>query len=96
MNSHATQHQVGGTVGMSFDQATHRVDSIRGGRRHDPTGLGRWTWTRFRGKGQMCLRVVVVYVPCVSTGPLSVWSQHLAYFNSMNDDAWAANSDPRQ
>lgn len=96
MNPHATAHQVGGTVGMSFDQAAHRVDAIGGGRGQDPTGLGRWTWTRFRGKGQMCLRVVVVYVPCVSTGPLSVWSQHLSYFNKLNDNEWTANPDPRK
>jgi hypothetical protein len=96
MNPHATPHQVGGAIGMSFNQAAHRVDSIGGGRGHDPTGLGRWTWTRFRGKGQTCLRVAVVYVPCVSTGPLTVWSQHLAYFNSLSDPAWQDNPDPRQ
>ena len=96
MNPHSTPHQVGGAIGMSFNQAAHRVDSVGGGRGHDPTGLGRWTWTRFRGKGQTCLRVAVVYVPCVSTGPLTVWSQHLAYFNSLSDPAWKSNPDPRQ
>ena len=45
MNPHALPHQVGGAIGMSFNQAAHRVDSIGGGRGHDPTGLGRWTWT---------------------------------------------------
>ena len=96
MNPHATANQVGGAIGMSFNQAAHRVDSIGGGRGHDPTGLGRWTWTRFRGKGQTCLRVIVVYVPCVSTGPLSAWSQQLAYFNAHPDDAWAVQPDPRK
>ena len=96
MNPHSTAHQVGGAIGMSFNQAAHRVDSVGGGRGHDPTGLGRWTWTRFWGKGQTCLRVAVVYVSCVSTGPLTVWSQHLAYFNSLNDPAWQSNADPRQ
>ena len=96
MNPHATAHQVGGAVGLSFDQAAHRVDSVGGGRGHDPTGLGRWTWTKFRGKGQVCLRAMVVYVPCVSTGPLTVWSQHMAYFNGLNDTEWAANPNPRE
>jgi hypothetical protein len=96
MNPHALPHQVGGAIGMSFNQAAHRVDSIGGGRGHDPTGLGRWTWTRFRGKGQVCLRAVVVYVPCVSHGPLTAWSQQLAYFNSLNDQEWQASPDPNQ
>eukprot|EP00978_Attheya_sp_CCMP212_P025310 scaffold81137_cov52-Attheya_sp.AAC.3 len=96
MNPHATTpHQVGGTVGFSFDQAAHRVDSVGGGRGQDLTGLGRWTWTKFRGKGQACLRAVVVYVPCVSSGPMTLWSQHMAYFNELNDTAWAAGPNPR-
>jgi endonuclease/exonuclease/phosphatase family metal-dependent hydrolase len=41
----------------------------------DPSGLGRWAWMRLRGKG-MNLRIVYVYRPCDSTGPMSVASQH--------------------
>jgi hypothetical protein len=39
MNPHALPHQVGGAIGMSFNQAAHWVDSIGGGRGHNPTGF---------------------------------------------------------
>jgi len=41
----ATRHQYGGTVIFSINNAASRVM----GSGKDTTGLGRWTWTRFRG-----------------------------------------------
>ena len=53
----------------------------------DLTGLGRWTWARYQGKGNMALRVVSIYQPCANnTGTLSVAAQHKAYFQSQNQD----------
>ena len=53
----------------------------------DPTGLGRWTWSRHRGKAGMKLRIVSIYQPCKNTaGALSVWSQHKQYLQNHNDD----------
>ena len=94
-NPHAAPHQVGGAVGLSFNQAAHRIDSTSGGRGQDPTGLGRWTWTRFRGRDNVCLRVAVVYAPCKSSGPLTAWSQQMAYFNSNSDASWRSDPNPR-
>ena len=54
---------------------------------YDPTGLGRWCWTRFRGKDCVVLRVVSVYLPVPPPGgnqpakTRSVYQQHLNYFN---------------
>jgi hypothetical protein len=94
-NPHAAPHQVGGAVGLSFNQAAHRIDLVGGGRGQDPTGLGRWTWTRFRGRDNVCLRVAVVYAPCKSSGPLTAWSQQMAYFNSHSNPAWLSDPNPR-
>ena len=53
----------------------------------DPTGLGRWTWSRHRGKGGIQLRIVSIYQPCRNTtGALSVWNQHKQYLQNNNDD----------
>ena len=58
----------------------------------DPSGLGRWTWARFRGENGENLRVASIYRPTYNpTGCLSVWNQHKAYFQSINDDR-----DPRK
>jgi hypothetical protein len=58
----------------------------------DPTGLGRWTWARIRGKGGMVLRYASVYCPCENkTGKIAVWSQQKTYLQNHNDDR-----DPRK
>ena len=58
----------------------------------DKSLLGRWTWARYRGENGITLRVASIYRPTLNvTGCLSIWSQHKAYFHSINDDR-----DPRQ
>ena len=53
----------------------------------DPSGLGRWAWTRYRGRQGINLRIVVAYRPVLNTtGPLSVWNQQKAYFENVDDD----------
>jgi hypothetical protein len=49
--------QWGGTAQISRGQAAFRV--MESGR--DPTRLGRWVWTLYRGKGNRRLRVVTAY-----------------------------------
>jgi hypothetical protein len=77
-----TAHQWGGTATLSLNQAAHRV-SEKG---RDNTNLGRWCWTRYRGKNNHTLRVITSYRPNPPSGPLSVYAQQRSYFNHMNDD----------
>ncbi len=51
----------------------------------DPSGLGRWTWTRHQGKDGIVLRLVSLYRPASNTGELSVGAQHTTYLHRKND-----------
>ena len=48
----------------------------------NPTRLGRWVWTLYRGKGNRRLRVVTAYRPCKKneSSPYATWTQHRNYF----------------
>ena len=50
----STPYQPGGTLVLSVGEPAHRVIEI--GR--DTTGLGRWSWTRYRGKHDVILQVI--------------------------------------
>lgn len=53
----------------------------------DPTGLGRWAWSRVAGKGGFITIMVAAYRPTNNrrdTG--SVWNQHRRYFLSKGED----------
>ncbi len=52
----------------------------------DRAGLGRWTWTRFRGKGGMNLRLVSIYRPCKNKGETSVCAVQKSAMQENNDD----------
>ena len=52
-----SRHQFGGTAIFSINNAASRV--MGSGR--DSTGLGRWTWTRFRGRNGIATRIVCAY-----------------------------------
>ena len=78
----ATQ-QAGGVSLWSIDKGAHRV--MEHGR--DSRGLGRWVWTRYRGKQGINLRVVTGYRPVLNkTGEQSVWNQQRSYFDDHDDD----------
>jgi Reverse transcriptase (RNA-dependent DNA polymerase) len=78
----------GGVSQWTMNKTVHRI--IGGG--EDPTGLGRWSWQRYRGKDNVALRVVTAYRPSNSReGPLTVWNQHRAFFDNQNRDG-----DPRE
>ena len=52
-------YQPGGTAILSRGEMSLRT--LRSGR--DSRGLGRWSWTLFRGKNQLKVRFISVYVP---------------------------------
>jgi hypothetical protein len=56
------KHQAGGVTLWSMNKGAHQVmDSGR-----DFRGLGIWAWTRYRGRNNMSLRVVMVYQPVLN------------------------------
>lgn len=64
--------QVGGVCVWSLNQMAHRVC----GQGSDASGLGRWTWVRYRGKNQTSLRFVTAYrASKVSKGSSTVYAQ---------------------
>ena len=79
--------QYGGVAVITKDEATHRHhDSGK-----DPSGLGRWAWTRIQGQENYRTRFVSVYRPCPSDGTSSVYAQHQRYFDGKHEDR-----DPRK
>ena len=73
----------GGTALFSRNHAASRA--MKSGQ--DPSGLGRWTWTRYRGHKEITLRVVSAYCPVINkSGPMSVYNQHKTYLDNHDDD----------
>ena len=85
----SSSFQPGGVILQSINKAVHRI--IQSGK--DPSGLGRWAWTLYRGKQNMTLRVVCAYRPCVpsSLGVQTTFAQHQRVF-----DAQGRTRNPRQ
>ena len=80
-----SRHQFGGTAIFSINNAASRV--MGSGR--DSTGLGRWTWTRFRGRNGIATRIVCAYRLCTPAGSdkvFSVYAQHQRFFDDQRDD----------
>jgi hypothetical protein len=75
-----TACQYGGTALLSTGPAAHRAVE-KGG---DPSNLGRWTWTRYRGKDNQTRRNITAYRPNFPNGPFTVYAQHNAYFHAKN------------
>lgn len=73
------QFQPGGTLLHTINRPAHRV--LETG--IDPSGLGRWSWTRFRGKHDVTTRVICAYRPCKpsSAGPNTAYSQQLRFYD---------------
>jgi hypothetical protein len=92
-NQHAytkSRRNFGGVANISdAGDFTYRVNDSD----NDPSGLGRWTWTTFRGKNQIIVCVITGYPPCVdySDKPNSVFSQHERYCAKKKDEC-----DPRR
>lgn len=73
--------QRGGTMLISINKPKSRI--LECGK--DPSGLGRWVWTKYRGYQQRILRVISAYRCCHNTGHLSAFSQQRRYFDLNND-----------
>ena len=70
----ATVNQYGGTMTLARNDISHRA--VQSG--YDPSGMGRWSYIRFRGKRKNVTRVITCYCPNRSTnGPNTVYSQQL-------------------
>ena len=80
----SSSFQPGGMILQSINKAAHRI--IESGR--DPSGLGRWSWTLYRGKHNMTLRVICAYRPCIpsSAGVQTTFVQHQRVFNAQGLD----------
>jgi len=67
------EHQPGGAGVLTLNRAAHRAQPPG----DDPSGLGRWSWNRIRGKNGAWFRLVSLYHPCASYRPLSTYQQHI-------------------
>jgi hypothetical protein len=67
--------QPGGVGLLSTDEVTHRITDTG----KDPTGLGRWCWTRFQGKNGIRVRIISVYRPCNTPGATTTYQQQLRF-----------------
>jgi hypothetical protein len=66
-----------------MNEIAHRV--VDKGR--DNSLLGRWSWTKLRGKHGYTLIIITAYRPNPpSAGVMGVYAQHSKYFNSINRD----------
>ena len=77
--------QPGGTLTQCINRCTHKV--IASGT--DSTGLGRWSWVRFRGSHEISLTVITAYRPCKpsrSTGVNTTYVQQVRYFDELDED----------
>ena len=77
--------QFGGTAIFSLDNGASRA--MKKGA--DPTGMGRWTWTRYRGKdnARFSLRFITAYVPNKNkNGDNTVYNQQVYYYNKQDQD----------
>ena len=74
----SSKFQPGGTALLSRNLLSTKVTPNRD---HDPTGLGRWSSTLYRGQNNKTLRIIQVYRPC-KPNPNSnngVFQQHSRY-----------------
>jgi len=75
--------QYGGVAMWTIGKVTHRI-SHKG---QDTSGLGRWTWVRYRGKNNRYLRMYTAYrLAMPSGGPYTFYAQHRTYLLSQKDN----------
>ena len=70
-------------VGGSAVTVTKQLRAMKEAHGVDPTGLGRWSWIRVRGKHEQFVRFVSCYRPVPGGGGTgSAWSQHVRFYRS--------------
>jgi len=78
--ANAGMQQPGGAGLLCVNQVTHQTMCPG----DDPSGLGYWSRIRIRGPGGFFLWVVAMYQPCFSTGPLTMYQQHIHRLTALN------------
>ena len=73
-------YQPGGTGIVCVNQVAHKT--LKPG--DDLSGLGRWCWTQIWGPQNFYLRIILMYRPCMSNGPMSTYQQHIRHLMSNN------------
>jgi len=73
-------YQPGGVGLLCVNQVAHRALCPGA----DVLGLGRWCWTKLRGPNGFHIRIIVMYRPCFSTGPLSTYQQHVRKLSQLH------------
>jgi len=73
-------YQPGGTSILCINQVAHRTQQPG----DDPTGLGRWCWTCIQGPNNFFLQRITMYRPCVLSGPLTTYQQHMRGLAKLN------------
>jgi hypothetical protein len=55
---------------------------------HDPTGLGRWAWTRIQGTSDYNTSLFSAYIPCASSNPSvnTVYVQHTHHLSTTSEE----------
>jgi len=74
--------QPGGAAILTLNKFAHKTTKPG----DDTTGLGRWCWTRLRGKENHFLRIVSAYRPCESDGHLTTYQQQIRWFSKQGKD----------
>jgi len=70
---YAKPYQLGGVAILSCNRVAHRI----AGMGQDPTRLGRFCWTTYRGKQDLTVQILAGYRPCkLENGHMSVLQQH--------------------
>jgi len=74
--------QPGSTAILTLNKFAHKTTKPG----DDMTGLGRWCWTRLRGKENHFLCIVSAYRPCESDGHLTMYQQQIRWFSKQGKD----------
>jgi len=75
------KHQHGGTALFSTNQSAHQVHC----KGVDPSMLGRWCWTKYKGRNNHTLCIISAYWPNPPGGPYTVYAQQQHFFSSCQD-----------
>lgn len=80
----------GGTAISVFNENIFHIQN----KGEDTRRLGRWNWIELQGKNNFNTTVICAYCPCISSGPHSVWSQHILAMNDLEPED--QGKDPRE
>ena len=75
--------QQGGCMALALGQMATKATEVD----RDETGLGRWCWMSFQGKGGIVTKIITAYRPCKAKRETigAVYNQHARYFEQRGD-----------